>query len=309
VKPKKILVAHSDEEFSQSLTILLKAQGYQVVSAPDAVSAISTARREQPDLAVLDAALPGGGLGTAERMRLLPDIDPPKMIFLGPSDRRPAGDSSFISGAEAYLSKPVDIHFLVRCVDKALGTGTVPAAPGDLPPTEGSEVKTPEGPAPGDTRGDDHLIDEMTGLCGREAFFVLAEHQIRVSNRTKKGLALMLLRLGNLSSIKDSLGPLEAEHAVAQTARTLRESFRGSDIVAHMGGGEFAVLALEAKSVSRDLLARRLYKNLKHLNSETVQRYHMAVKAALVCYDPLHPVPLAELLRDGETALAKEVQE
>jgi len=288
MKPKKILIADSDEEFCRSLTVLLKAQGYQVATAADAVSAISTAVKVQPDLVILDSALPGGGVQTAERMRLLADLDLVPMILLGPGGRSPVIDQSVVSAAEIFLSKPVDPDFLVRCVGKELSAAeTLQAA---KPP------------------GETQLFNEMTGLCNREAFILLTEHHMRISNRTKKGFALMLLKVSNLEEIREAQGAFEAEHAIVRTAQTLKESFRSSDIIAHICGGEFAVLALETKSVGQDLLTRRLYENLKHLNSEAARRCRVTLKAGVVRYDPVHPMSLAELVKDFDTSLVGEVQ-
>jgi diguanylate cyclase (GGDEF)-like protein len=199
------------------------------------------------------------------------------------------------------LSKPVDAEFLVQCVGRALGTAKASRA--DLSPSSAEQ-----GLPPGAARDVNQLISDMTGLYSREAFLMLTEHQMRVSSRTRKGFALMLLWVSNLEGIVQAHGPVEAEHALVQTARTVKESFRSSDIVAHVCGGEFAVLALETKSVGRDQMVRRLYTNLKHLNSETTRRYSVALDAEVVSYDPLHPVSLAELLKDYDTALVKEVK-
>jgi DNA-binding response OmpR family regulator len=56
----KILVVEDDDDLRLLLTKQLRANGYTVVHAVDAVGAVSVGRLEQPDLVLLDMMLPGG---------------------------------------------------------------------------------------------------------------------------------------------------------------------------------------------------------------------------------------------------------
>ena len=56
---KKILIVDDDQDLLRGLSIRLNASGYRVCLAVDAISAISTARKEEPDLIILDIMLPG----------------------------------------------------------------------------------------------------------------------------------------------------------------------------------------------------------------------------------------------------------
>lgn len=69
---KKILIIDDDQHLLLGLTARLKANGYNVMCAADAISAITVARREAPDLVILDLGLPAGdGFVVLERMRNL----------------------------------------------------------------------------------------------------------------------------------------------------------------------------------------------------------------------------------------------
>ena len=57
---KKILIIDDDPHLLLGLTPRLKANGFNVVTALDAISAIAVARKELPDLIILDLGLPGG---------------------------------------------------------------------------------------------------------------------------------------------------------------------------------------------------------------------------------------------------------
>ena len=57
---KKILIVDDDHDLVLGLSARLKANGYNVVCAGDAISAITVARKEAPDLIILDLGLPAG---------------------------------------------------------------------------------------------------------------------------------------------------------------------------------------------------------------------------------------------------------
>jgi DNA-binding response OmpR family regulator len=60
MRGKKILIIDDDQDLRLGLTARLKANGYRVVVATDAITAITVARREAPDVVVLDLGLPAG---------------------------------------------------------------------------------------------------------------------------------------------------------------------------------------------------------------------------------------------------------
>jgi len=64
---KKILVVDDSPIILKTMTMKLKSQGYEVLTAEDGSKAVSTARRERPDLILLDITFPpdvahGGGV-------------------------------------------------------------------------------------------------------------------------------------------------------------------------------------------------------------------------------------------------------
>jgi len=79
------------------------------------------------------------------------------------------------------------------------------------------------------------LIDQLTGLHNRRGFLILAEQQLKLASRTQKGLLLVFADLDGLKWINDSLGHQEGDAALTALSRVLRETFRGSDIIAPGG--------------------------------------------------------------------------
>lgn len=69
----KILIVDDDQDLLLGLSIRLKANGYQVVAATEGYAAVSTVRKEMPDLIILDLGLPAGdGFVVMQRLKASP---------------------------------------------------------------------------------------------------------------------------------------------------------------------------------------------------------------------------------------------
>jgi len=118
---RKILIVEDDQDVLRGLSIRLKASGYAVVSATDAAWATTVARKEKPDLVILDLGLPGGdGFLVMERLRSIMDVQIP-IIVLTARDPDISRERAFNAGAEAFFLKPVDNDEFLAAIQKALG--------------------------------------------------------------------------------------------------------------------------------------------------------------------------------------------
>ena len=119
---KKILIIDDDEHLLLGLTARLKTNGHAVVWASDAVTAISVARKEAPDLVILDLGLPAGdGFLVLDRMRALSDLVAIPVIVLSARDPADNKKRALDAGAEAYFQKPPDNHEFLMAIRRALG--------------------------------------------------------------------------------------------------------------------------------------------------------------------------------------------
>ena len=118
----KILIIDDDPHLILGLTPRLKASNYTVVTAGDAIAAIAVARKEVPDLIILDLGLPGGdGFMVLERLRNLADLSGVPVIVLSARDPVDNRKRSLEGGAVAFFQKPPDNHELLTAIRQALG--------------------------------------------------------------------------------------------------------------------------------------------------------------------------------------------
>jgi two-component system KDP operon response regulator KdpE len=123
---KKILIVDDDQDVRRGLGIRLKASGYSVVFAEDAISATSMARKEAPGLIILDIGLPGGdGFIVMERLLSITPTSVP-VIVLTARDPSTNKERALKAGAKAFFQKPADNDEFLAAIRKALGESGEP---------------------------------------------------------------------------------------------------------------------------------------------------------------------------------------
>nr|WP_255662498.1 EAL domain-containing protein [Acidovorax sp. D4N7] len=105
--------------------------------------------------------------------------------------------------------------------------------------------------------------DHLTGLHNRRMFNELVASHLALARRSRKFYALMYLDLDRFKAINDSLGHHVGDLLLQAVAGRLRQLLRRSDIIARMGGDEFAVLVTGMDAMAdMDALAAKLIESL-----------------------------------------------
>ncbi|MFZ3266193.1 MAG: diguanylate cyclase [Terriglobales bacterium] len=89
---------------------------------------------------------------------------------------------------------------------------------------------------------DSATTDYLTGLPNARSLFVHLSRELSRCRRTGTSLAVMVCDLDNFKQINDLYGHLEGDNLLKDFALNLKESCRGYDYVARMGGDEFVVV-------------------------------------------------------------------
>ncbi len=123
---KKILVVDDEPKIVEICRDYLQAAGFDVVQADDGLRGLDAARRERPDLVVLDLMLPGmDGLDVCRRLRRESNVP---IIMLTARVEEADRLVGLELGADDYLTKPFSPRELVARVRTVLrrGTGAAP---------------------------------------------------------------------------------------------------------------------------------------------------------------------------------------
>lgn len=107
--------------------------------------------------------------------------------------------------------------------------------------------------------------DPLTGLLSRTAFREQYGRFAAQARRRQSSVLLMLVDIKNLKGFNDAFGYKVGDEVVRTVAETLLESSRKTDLVARYGGDEFAVLFVDARPDSVEIIIRRIEGTLSRL--------------------------------------------
>ncbi|GAB4560358.1 MAG: hypothetical protein Kow0047_06900 [Anaerolineae bacterium] len=117
----KILVVDDDRTIQTMLDYVLSAHGYTVVQASDGVEALERFAAENPDLVLLDIAMPNmDGITACERMRALPTGRDVPIIMVTALQDEGSITEAFEHGATDYITKPMNLTVLIHRIGRAL---------------------------------------------------------------------------------------------------------------------------------------------------------------------------------------------
>ncbi len=150
------------------------------------------------------------------------------------------------------------------------------------------------------------LLDDLTGLYNRRGFMTLAEQQLRMAERLRRGIGLIVADLDFFKGINDSHGHLEGDRALQTVSQVLLDTFRGSDLIARFGGDEFVVLAIQQTRAGLDTATARLRENLEIENRARDGDYELSLSLGVAWSEVPRGVPVEELLRQADQKLYAE---
>ena len=150
------------------------------------------------------------------------------------------------------------------------------------------------------------LIDELTGLYNRRGFMDLGEQYLKLVRRAARDVALFYLDLDRFKTINDTLGHHVGDRVLLKLSDILIAAFRSSDIIARMGGDEFAVLAVEATEEGADLLLSRLRKRIDDFNMARREPYQLSLSIGMIRHDGEGRIRLDDLLARADAAMYEE---
>jgi two-component system alkaline phosphatase synthesis response regulator PhoP len=115
---KKVLIADDEPDILEIIQFNLQNEGYEVVTAKNGIEAIDQAKKQHPDLIILDIMMPGkNGIEVCDILRLQPAFNDTLIIFLTALSDEGTEIRGLETGADDYLTKPVSPKVLVSKVN------------------------------------------------------------------------------------------------------------------------------------------------------------------------------------------------
>lgn len=115
---KKILIADDEPDILEIIQYNLQSEDYEVFTAKNGDEAIDMAKKNNPDLIILDVMMPGkNGIEVCKLLRMQPAFKETLIIFLSALSDETTEVKGLETGADDYLTKPISPKILVSKVN------------------------------------------------------------------------------------------------------------------------------------------------------------------------------------------------
>lgn len=284
-RPHVLLACH-DAWMSRSFSTVFEEHGFDVLRVTSGSQAISAARRTGPDVVVLDDA--SGVLDAVATCRALRDdalFDQctPLVVTASPHLVSNMPFEAYTAGAWEFCTHPLDLELLM------VKLGTFLRARKILGAARAERVLNP-----------------ITGLYTPHALEQISERLIARAARGHESLSCIVIApQARHTGLPGRAELRENASGFADIAALCRAQSRTSDIVGHVTGSRFAILAPDTHAVGARLLVARLQRALEDASQREALVGDFGLRAGIASLADVaeQHVAGAELLRRAERTL------
>jgi len=144
--------------------------------------------------------------------------------------------------------------------------------------------------------------DSLTGLINIRAFTGILDNEIRRASRYNYPISIVYIDLDNFKEVNGLHGHSVGNSVLQSVARIIKESVRQTDIVARIGGDDFAILFPETKNEPANQIVFKIHSRLNSAMSE--QKWPVTSSIGLVSYSQVPNSP-DSILRDADQLMYK----
>lgn len=134
-----------------------------------------------------------------------------------------------------------------------------------------------------ETVASNHKLDEisrsdyLTGIYNRRGYLDIVNRIVGDKRNYGKKAIVVYADMNNLKIVNDEFGHDEGDYSLKLIAQALSESFRQSDVVARMGGDEFAAFAMVNQDNYPDAIKERIHSTLDGMNVDNGKVYQVSM--------------------------------
>jgi diguanylate cyclase (GGDEF)-like protein len=216
-EPFKVLIVDDEPDVAHLHSAILQAAGMITQAAHHAEQVLDLMHDFCPDLVLMDMYMPKcSGREVSKLIRQIPECVSLPIVFLSCETDKTIQFSAMSTGADGFLTKPIQAEELVNAVSlRAQRMRTLRSL---------------------------MARDSLTALFNHTTTTQLLESGLLAARRQKLRLSFAMLDLDNFKAVNDSYGHPVGDQVLLALARVLRQRLRKSDLVGRYGGEEFAVI-------------------------------------------------------------------
>ena len=245
-----VLMIEDHESVRELVSVQLGAGDYEVVGVGTGEEGMDVARRELPDVLLLDLELGGRlqGADVLDAFRSDPRLTNVPVIVLSGVDGTEALTDSLARGAHDFLAKdyePIELRARVAAAVR------LKRLHDDL-----RDVN--------DRLSREALEDALTGLGNRRHGEVELERMRAHAQRHGEGFAVIAIDVDGFKATNDTHGHAVGDELLKAIAANLVQALRGEDVLVRWGGDEFIALLPLAGAAEALTIAERLRMAARH---------------------------------------------
>lgn len=117
----RVLLIDDSPTETYKITTMLENHGYEVITASNGADGVATAKKENPDLVLMDIVMPGlNGFQATRQLSRSPETKDIPVIIVTTKDQDTDRVWGERQGAKGYLTKPVDEAVLMEAINGLL---------------------------------------------------------------------------------------------------------------------------------------------------------------------------------------------
>ena len=231
----KVLIIDDDPVALEIAQIRLAKEPLEVLCAEGGVVGLEMARREKPDLILLDVDMPDmSGFEVCRALKADIDLCMIPVLFLSGLDNAEDRIQGLDFGAIDYIAKPFDGFELRARVRAALRTKRLQ-----------------------DLLIEHAHIDPLTGLPNRRALMERLQSEWARIERHGGQLSFIMADIDHFKWVNDNHGHEVGDRLLQEIGRIFMEQCRKTELPCRCGGEEFAIIVPDEKASGAAVLADR----------------------------------------------------
>jgi diguanylate cyclase (GGDEF)-like protein len=300
----KVLLVEDDQEFADILRIRLgkeKSPRLEITCLPTLQQALEALAGKDWDLILLDLMLPdSSGIRTFTTIRSQAQHTP--IVIMSGLDSDSLAIDAVRKGAEDYLVKgELNSRLLLRVLHHAVDRHRIKEKLASV--TE----RLQESNLRLETMA---LLDPLTELYNRRGLQQALRRETHILSRGGGKLMVLFLDIDDFKKINGSLGHPVGDVLLKEIAKKIRDSVRGSDHVARIGGDEFMLLLPNTPFKEGLHLAERLRSVISNTTLVISEKESLRITASFgLTKVPAHTVSVDDLLAISDPFLRQSKNE
>lgn len=243
--PDKSILLVEDSATTAAMISKYLAESYVLIQTRDGVDAWEVIKTNlDVGLVITDLNMPnmtGHQLLVEIRRSDDPRINSLPVIVMTATDDKVDRNLSFLNGANDFVTKPIDEMELMARVNVHYRLANTIRELEESQKALAIQATT----------------DPLTGLRNRRSFFEKAEEYFGLHQRYKNDISILMIDIDHFKKINDTLGHEGGDEILKRFSNVLESMVREVDVLARLGGEEFAILLPDTRRLGAAVLAER----------------------------------------------------